>query len=158
MPDAFCCRLSLFRVFAKIKKTVSTSPGLPYFGVTLDRTLSYKAHIEKTTKKVGTRNNIIRKLRNSQWGATPTTLRSSALALCYSAAKYACPVWERSTHAKKMDATLNETCRMITGCLKPTNTKSARRPYSPESPRQTPGERWQVVRNGRGKLRTKSVC
>ena len=81
----------------------------------------YKAHIEKTKKKVGTRNNIIRKLRTSKWGATPTTLRSSALALCYSAAEYACPVWERSTHAKKLDATLNETCRMITGCLKPTN-------------------------------------
>ena len=64
-----------------------------YLGVTLDRTLSYKAHIiEKTKKKVGTRNNIIRKLRTSKWGATPTTLRSSALALCYSAAEYACPV------------------------------------------------------------------
>ena len=94
-----------------------------YLGVTLDRTLT---HIEKTKKKVGTRNNIIRclKLRTSKWGATPTTLRSSALALCYSAAEYACPVWERSTHAKKLDATLNETCRMITGCLKPTNTNS----------------------------------
>ena len=80
--------------------------------------------IEKTKKKVGTRNNIIRKLRTSKWGATPTTLRSSALALCYSAAEYACSVWERSTHAKKLDATLNETCRMITGCLKPTNTNS----------------------------------
>ena len=93
-----------------------------YLGVTQDRTLSYKAHIEKTKKKVGTRNNIIRKLRTSKWGATPTTLRSSALALCYSAAEYACPVWERSTHANKLDGTLNETCRMITGCLKPTNT------------------------------------
>ena len=51
-------------------------------------------------------------------------LRSPALALCYSASEYACPVWERSTHAKKLDATLNETCRMITGCLKPTNTNS----------------------------------
>ena len=30
MRDAFCCRLSLFRVFAKIKKTVSTSLGLAY--------------------------------------------------------------------------------------------------------------------------------
>ena len=102
-----------------------THCNLPvYLGVTLDRTLSYKAHIEKTKKKVGTRNNIIRKLRTSKWGATPTTLRSSALALCYSAAEYACPVWERSTHAKKLDATLNETSRMITGCLKPTNTNS----------------------------------
>ena len=81
-----------------------------------------KAHVEKIKQKAGTRNNIIRKLRNSKWRATPTTPRSSALALCYSAAEYACPVWERSTHAKKLDATLNETCRMITGCLKPTNT------------------------------------
>ena len=95
-----------------------------YLGVTLDRTLSCKAHIENTKRRVGTRNNIIRKLRTSKWGATPTTLRSSALALCYSAAEYDCPVWERPTHAKKLDATLNETCRMITGCLKPTHTNS----------------------------------
>ena len=102
-----------------------THCNLPvYLGVTVDRTLSYKAHIEKTTKKGGTRNNIIRKLRTSTWGATPTTLRASALALCYSAAGYACPVWERSTHSKKLDATLYETSRMITGCLKPTNTNS----------------------------------
>ena len=102
-----------------------THCNLPvYLGVTLDRTLSYKAHTEKTKKKVRTRNTIIRKLRTSKWGATPTTLRSSALALCYSAAQYACPVWERSTHAKKLDATLNETCRMITGCLEPTNTNN----------------------------------
>ena len=86
--------------------------------------MSYKAHIEKTKKKVGARNNIIRKLRKSKWGATPTILKSSALVLCYSAAEYACPVWERSTRANKLNATLNETCRMITGCLKPTNTNS----------------------------------
>ena len=102
-----------------------THCNLPvYLGVTLDITLSYKAHIEKTKNIFGTRKNIIRKLRNSKWGATPTTLRSTALALCYSAAEYACPVWERSTHAKKRNATLNETCRLITGCLKPTSTKS----------------------------------
>ena len=69
-------------------------------------------------------NNIIRKLRKSKWGATPTTLKSSALAQCYSAADKACLVWKRSTHAKKLDATLNETCRMITSCLMPTNTSS----------------------------------
>ena len=41
---------------------------LVYLGFTLDRTLSYKAHIEKTKNKVGTRN-ITRKLRNSKWAA-----------------------------------------------------------------------------------------
>ncbi|KAJ8409277.1 hypothetical protein AAFF_G00234750 [Aldrovandia affinis] len=38
--------------------------------------------------------------------------------------KYACLVWERSTHAKKLDPALNESCRCITGCLKPTNTNN----------------------------------
>ena len=92
-----------------------------YIGVTLDRTLSYKAHIEKTKNKVGTRNNI-RILRNSKCGATPTTLTSSALALCYSSAEYACPLWGRSTHAKKLNARLNESSRIITSCLKSINT------------------------------------
>ncbi|XP_030765762.1 uncharacterized protein LOC115889826 [Sitophilus oryzae] len=33
---------------------------------------------------------------------------------------YACPVWYRSAHAKQVDVALNETSRIITGCLKPT--------------------------------------
>ncbi|XP_030847026.1 uncharacterized protein LOC115926449 [Strongylocentrotus purpuratus] len=95
-----------------------------YLGITLDRTLSYKQHVQKVKGKVGTRNNLLRKLANSSWGANSSTLRSTALALCYSAAEYACPVWERSSHTKKVDAALNDSCRCITGCLKPTNVDS----------------------------------
>ena len=90
-----------------------------YLGVTLDRTLSFKQHIEKVKGKVRTRNNLLRKLANSLWGASAPTLRATALALCYSAAEYACPVWERSSHSKKLDPTLNDSCRAITGFLKP---------------------------------------
>ncbi|KAJ8370885.1 hypothetical protein SKAU_G00109130 [Synaphobranchus kaupii] len=97
-------------------------PNPIYLGVTLDRSLSYKQHIEKTKAKTNTRNNILRKLVSTTWGAKPPLLRTSALALSYSTAEYACPVWERSAHAKKLDPTLNDTCRLITGCLKPTNT------------------------------------
>lgn len=93
-----------------------------YLGVTLDRCLSFKTHIEKTKCKVSARNNIISKLTGSTWGASPQTLKSTALALCYSTAEYACPVWERATHAKKLDPVLNVSCRLITGCLKPTPT------------------------------------
>ena len=95
-----------------------------YLGVTLDRTLTFKEHIKNTKSKVGSRNNILRKLTNSKWGATAHTLKSTALALCYSSAEYACLVWERPTHAKKLDPALNNTCRLITGCLKPTNTSN----------------------------------
>ncbi|KAL7396938.1 hypothetical protein ABVT39_013997 [Epinephelus coioides] len=78
-------------------------------------------HVRNTKLKVNSQNNILRKPTNSKWGATAQTLRSTALALCYSSAEYACPVWERSSHAKKLDPALNNTCRSITGCLKPTN-------------------------------------
>ena len=66
----------------------------------------------------------MRKLTNSKWGCTPHTLRTSTLALCYTGAEYACPVWSRSVHASKLDPALNNACRSITGCLKPTNTSN----------------------------------
>ena len=74
--------------------------------------------------KVNARNNIIRKLANSKWRCRASTLRSSCFALCYSAAEYACPVWERSTHASKLNPALHYCCRIISGCLKPANVDS----------------------------------
>ena len=91
-----------------------------YLGVTLDRTLTFSAHINKLRGKIGSRNNLIKKLATSKWGADPRTLRSSVLALCYSSAEYCAPVWSRSAHAKRIDPLLNDACRIITGTLKPT--------------------------------------
>ncbi|KAK9744190.1 hypothetical protein QE152_g7997 [Popillia japonica] len=54
----------------------------------------------------------------------PETLRSSALALCVSSAEYAAPVWAASAHAKHVDVAINETARIVTGCLKPTPVNS----------------------------------
>ena len=95
-----------------------------YLGINLDRTLCYKTHIEKTKIKLNARNNIIRKLANSKWGCNASTRRPSCLALCYSAAEYACPVWARSTHAPKLNPAIPDCCRIISGCLKPTNLDS----------------------------------
>ena len=59
-------------------------------GVTIDRTLSFKQHALNTKAKVNTRNNLLRKLTNSRWGAHPATVRTTALALCFSTAEFAC--------------------------------------------------------------------
>jgi len=67
-----------------------------YLGVTLDRTLSYRVHLTKTAGKLKNLNNLLMKLAGSTWGASANALRSSALALCYSAAEYCAPVWSRS--------------------------------------------------------------
>lgn len=95
-----------------------------YLGVTLDRSLTYKHHCLKTKQKVATRNHLLRKLCGSKWGANPIVLRTTAQALCYSTGEYASPVWSRSAHAKHVDVALNETCRIITGCMKPTPTEN----------------------------------
>ena len=62
-----------------------------------------------------------KKLRNSRWGTNARTLRTTSLAVCYSTAEYAAPVWERSAYAHLLNPELNQACRAITVCLKPTN-------------------------------------
>ena len=62
-------------------------------------------------------------LVGTSWGASANTLRTSALALCYSVAEYCCPVWSRSSHIRKVDSQLNSTMRQITGCLRATETQ-----------------------------------
>ena len=94
-----------------------------YLGVTLDRTLNYKQHIQNTKMKVATRNNLRKKLANSQWGTDTRIIRATALGLCYSTCEDAAPVWARSTHANLLDPELNQACRCIAGCLKPTNVE-----------------------------------
>ena len=95
-----------------------------YLGVTLDRTLTFSEHARKVKGKVSTRNNLLAMLANSSWGADPRTLRTTALALSYSTAEYCCAVWGKSCHAKKINAELNNACRVITGNLRPTPLQS----------------------------------
>ena len=61
------------------------------------------------------------KANNNKMGSHTTCAAYLCLALSYSAAEYACPVWEQSAHAKRLDPVLNKNCRLITGCLRPTN-------------------------------------
>jgi hypothetical protein len=101
-------------------QTIENCDAPRYLGVTLDRSLTYKEHCMKTKQKVCARNNILRKLTGTTWGASPSVLRTSAQGLCLSAAEYACPVWQKSAHSKQVDIAVNEMARIITGCLKPT--------------------------------------
>ena len=80
----------------------------------LDKPLIYKEHCKKTNPKVNTRNCLLRILEGSAWGAKPLTVRTT-FSQCFSAGEYASVVWCRSAYVKKLDITLNETCRIITG-------------------------------------------
>lgn len=101
-------------------KQVKTNFEPVYLGVTLDRTLTFKSHLEKLAQKLKTRNNIISKLCGSNWGADADTLRIAGLALVFSTAEYCSPVWLNSSHVDKVDSQLNQTMRFITGTIKST--------------------------------------
>jgi len=65
----------------------------------------YKDHISKTADKLKSRYHLISKLTGMTWGANASTLRTLALALCYSVAEYCCPVWARSGYARRNSQT-----------------------------------------------------
>ena len=119
----YCSRTSWIQLRPR---TVSLSgwPGLrhechpTYLGVTLDHMLSYRGHLTKTAGKLKNQNNLLMKLAGSIWGASANTLRSSALALCYSAAEYCAPVWSHSAHTSRVDVQLNSTMCLISGTLR----------------------------------------
>jgi len=87
-------------------------------GVALDRILFFREHLTKTAGKLKKRNNLLTKLAGSSWGANAETLRTSAMALCYSVAEYCAPVWSRSSYTGLADVQLNSTMRLISGTLR----------------------------------------
>ena len=83
----------------------------------------YCEHLQKTATKVTARCNPLKTLETVNWSADFNTLRTSAVSRCYSVAEYCSPVWSWSVHCTKLDVSLNECMRLISGCIKSTPTE-----------------------------------
>ena len=79
-----------------------------YFGVKLDRSLTFHHHLVALHKKLYSRVTLLRRLVNSGWGAGAKILRIAALSMVYSTAEYCAPVWCRSAHIRLIDSVLND--------------------------------------------------
>lgn len=99
-------------------KTIPFEKSPKYLGVVLDRSLTSKQHLEQTAAKIQARNNLLRRLAGISWGANFTLLRTSVLSLAFSVAEYCSPAWHNSSHTKKVDTALNNSMRIITGCIR----------------------------------------
>ena len=91
-----------------------------YLGVTLDRSLTYRPHLESLRKKLTSRFTLLRRLAGSGCGAGATTLRIATLVLLHSTAEYCALVWYGSAHTRLIDPIINDALRIVTGCLRPT--------------------------------------
>lgn len=101
-------------------QTVEQKKSPKYLGVTLDRSLTFRQHLENVAQKIKSRLNILKSLAGTSWGASASVLRTTALALVYSTAEYCAPVWYRSAHTGKVDTQLNEAMRLVAGLIRPT--------------------------------------
>ncbi len=91
-----------------------------YLGGKMDRSMTHQPHIDRLCQKLKSRNNIIRKVAGTTWGANAQTLRTTALGLVYSTAEFNAPVWYRSAHSYKVDNMLHESMRIIAGAVSST--------------------------------------
>ena len=104
-------------------------------GVKLDRTLSFRKHLDKVMAKTTSRAALIRRLASTSWGASTKTLRISTKTLVFSSAEYCAPVWCHSPHFNKLDTALNTARRNVTGVSTSHSNKPTARPRRNRSSR-----------------------
>ena len=93
-------------------------PTPAYLGVKLDRLLTFRHHLVALRKKLSSRVTLLRRLVDLGWGAGVKTLQTAVLSVVYSTAEYCCaPIRCRSTHTRLIDCALNDTLRIVSGCL-----------------------------------------
>ena len=95
-------------------------PTPRYLGVTLDRSLSFRQHIEKLSNKMTSRVALVKRPAGLNWGACFDVLCISTLSLIVAPAEYCSTVWNQSSHTNKLNTPFNEAFRTISGCIKPT--------------------------------------
>ena len=88
-----------------------------YVGVKLDRTLM-DHHLGTWRKKLSTRVSLLRRLAGSGWALVP----GHCTQLPCPTVEYCAPAGCCSAHTGLIDSVLNDTFRIVTGCLRPTPT------------------------------------
>ena len=101
----------------KIGRLLPFCPTFTYLGVKLDRSLTFRHHLVALRKKLSSCVTLVRRLVGSGWRAGAKTLRIATLSLIYSTSEYCAQVWCRSAHTRLIDNALNDSLRIVTGCL-----------------------------------------
>ena len=93
-----------------------------YLGVTFDKRLTWKQHIQNAESKARRKLNIMRKLAGTQWGANEKILRSVYQGSVRPHLEYGSSSWitAAESHKQKLQRVQNQALRIITGAMRST--------------------------------------
>lgn len=93
-----------------------------YLGVTFDKRMTWKFHINQAEGKARRKLNIMRKLAGTTWGATDRILKSVYQGTVRPHLEYGSTSWMTAakTHQQTLDKVQNQALRIITGAMKTT--------------------------------------
>ena len=105
-------------------------------GVTLERSLTFNAHIDKLTTSLSTSLRALQAVAHSKWGWQKHNLRSIFFAFVRSRLDYAAPAWQpwiSTTNMERLDRLQNRALRLVTGQLLSTPLEALRLEANVES-------------------------
>ena len=119
--DAYQSRIqpSLYILITPLK----FNPYPTFFGVTFDRTLSFKHYVLSLRKKFHSRFRAFRSIASASWGPSKESLCTLYKAFIRPILTYAFPGWfsfSSLIHITSVERMHRSTCRVITGCLSST--------------------------------------
>ncbi|XP_062714290.1 uncharacterized protein LOC134291045 [Aedes albopictus] len=93
-----------------------------YLGLIVDRSLGYGAHLRDLVQRLAERQNMIRVISGTKYGAHPQTLGMAYNALFRSCMDYASTIYGSACKSNlgKIDVLNNQCLRKVTGCTKTT--------------------------------------
>ena len=97
-------------------ETLPLCPEPKNLGVTLDRSLTYRRHLESLRKKLTSPVTLLRRLADTGRGAATAILRSATSAPVHSTAEYCVPAWSRSAHTRLTNPAINDVLTKTTNC------------------------------------------
>ena len=102
--------------------TIPRTPNPKYLGVTLDRSLTYQKHLPQLSMEVNARCNLLRRLASTKWRAHLDVGLPQTSTSTLAPAEYCSPVWCRSAQTHRLYAALNNSLRLVSGCIRSTPT------------------------------------
>ena len=97
-----------------------------YLGVTFDKKLTWKPHIQQAEAKARRKLAILRKLAGTDWGAKTNILKQVYQGAVRPHLEYGSTAWSTTakTHQQTLDKVQNQALRIVTGCMRSTPIKT----------------------------------